>query len=151
MKVLVVDDEHKIVNSIKRGLLQENFFVDTAYSGNEGYDLASTEKYYVIVLDLMLPEINGLEICKKLRKDEIHTPILMLTAKAELEDKIMGLNSGADDYITKPFAFEELLARIRALTRRPQNLTHTTLTCGQLSLDTSKFKVSRLGKDMILS
>ena len=150
MKVLVVDDEHKIVNSIKKGLLQEGFLVDIAYSGSEGYDLASTEDYDVIILDLMLPEINGIEICKKLRKGEIHTPILILTAKWELEDKITGLNSGADDYITKPFAFEELLARIRALTRRPQNLTHNTLNCGDLSLDTLKFKVSRSGKDIRL-
>ena len=151
MKVLVVDDEHKIVNSIKKGLLQEGFLVDIAYSGSEGYDLASTEDYDVIILDLMLPEINGIEICKKLRKGEIHTPILILTAKWELEDKITGLNSGADDYITKPFAFEELLASIRALTRRPQNLTHNTLNCGDLSLDTLKFKVSRSGKDIRLS
>src|SRR3990170_5106891 len=120
MRILVVEDEHKIANSIKKGLAQEGFAVDVAYDGTEGYDLASSEEYDVIILDLMLPGMDGVTICKKLREANIHTPILILTAKGQLQDRVNGLNSGADDYLLKPFAFEELLARIRALTRRPQ-------------------------------
>ena len=99
----MIEDEHKIANSIKKGLEQEAFAVDVAYDGTEGYDLASTESYDVIILDLMLPGIDGMEICKKLRAEKIHTPILILTAKGQLEDKVKGLNSGADDYLTKPY------------------------------------------------
>ena len=120
MRILVVEDEHKIANSIRQGLEQEGFVVDVAYDGEVGYDLASYEEFDVILLDLMLPKMSGTKICKKLRSEDNHTPILMLTAKGELQDKVDGLNVGADDYLTKPFAFSELLARIRALSRRPQ-------------------------------
>ena len=121
MRILVVEDEHKIANSIKKGLEQESYAVDVAFTGDDGYGLASTEDYDLIILDVLLPGINGIEIAKKLRGQQIHTPILMLTAKGQLEDKVTGLDAGADDYLTKPFAFEELLARIRALTRRPKD------------------------------
>ena len=106
MRILVIEDEHKIANSIKRGLEQENYAVDVAFDGSGGYDLASSEEYDCLVLDLMLPKMDGVAVCKKLRDENNHTPVLMLTAKAALSDKIEGLNSGADDYLVKPFAFE---------------------------------------------
>src|ERR1035437_6069873 len=120
MKVLIVEDEHKIANLLKQGFEQERFAVDIAYDGTSGYDYASSEPYDVIILDRLLPGMNGLELCKKLRENKNHTPILMLTAKVQISDRVEGLNSGADDYLTKPFAFEELLARIKALARRPK-------------------------------
>jgi two-component system, OmpR family, response regulator len=143
MRILVVEDEHKIANSIKKGLEQENFAVDLAFTGNTGYDLASTEEFDLLILDLMLPELNGVDICKKLRKDQNHIPILMLTAKGQLEDKVQGLNAGADDYLTKPFAFEELLARVRALNRRPRSAHNSVLSVGDLSMDTVSYEVKR--------
>jgi two-component system, OmpR family, response regulator len=151
MRILVVEDEHKIANSIKRGLEQEGYAVDVAYDGEEGYDLASSESYGVIVLDLMLPKMDGMSICKKLRSEENHTPILILTAKGELNDKVDGLNSGADDYLVKPFAFAELVARIKALSRRPKEGLGTTLTSGDLVLDTINFSVKRAGREVTLS
>jgi DNA-binding response OmpR family regulator len=143
MRILVVEDEHKIAGSIKKGLEQESFAVDLSFTGNDGFDLASTEDYDLIILDLMLPGMNGLEICQKLRSKQIHIPILMLTAKGQLEDKVRGLNAGADDYLTKPFAFEELLARVKALTRRPKDSFGTTLQFGDLSLNTLTYQVKR--------
>ena len=151
MRILIVEDEHKIANSIKKGLGQESYAVDVAYDGSLGYDLASTEDYDVIVLDLLLPEMPGLEICKKLRQEKIHTPILILTAKGQLEDKVKGLNTGADDYLVKPFAFEELLARIRALIRRPKAANGTVLTFEDLSLNTLTYEVKRGDKEIRLS
>ncbi len=151
MKILVVEDEHLIANSLKKGLEQEKYTVDVAFDGLEGYDLASSGDYDLILLDLMLPNLDGLSICKKLRQENNHTPILMLTAKSQLEDKITGLNSGADDYLTKPFAFEELLARIRALSRRPQKTNGKILTVGDLSLDTVTYEVKRGNKNIQLS
>ncbi len=151
MRVLVVEDNHKIANSIKQGLQQEAYAVDAAYDGEWGYDLAATEDYDVIILDLMLPKLDGLEICRLLREDGNHTPILILTAKGQLEDKVKGLDCGADDYLVKPFAFAELLARIRALSRRPNNSTGTKLTAGDLELDTVKCKVTRSGREINLT
>jgi DNA-binding response OmpR family regulator len=151
MRILVVEDEHKIANSIKRGLEQEGYAVDVAYDGEEGFDLASSESYGVIVLDLMLPKMDGISICKKLRSEENHTPILILTAKGELNDKVEGLNSGADDYLVKPFAFAELVARLKALSRRPREGLGTTLTSGNLTLDTVNFSVKRAGREVTLS
>jgi DNA-binding response OmpR family regulator len=151
MKILVVEDEHKIANSIKKGLEQEAFVVDVAFEGKTGFDLASSEKYDVIILDLMLPEMDGVEICTKLRAEKNQTPILMLTAKGQLEDKVAGLNSGADDYLVKPFAFAELLARLRALGRRPQTATGDVLKAGDLVLNTSTFEVTHKNKPISLS
>jgi len=148
MRVLIIEDEHKIASAIKRGFEQESFAVDIAYDGEEGYDLASTESYDVIVLDLMLPKMDGVTICKKLREEKNHTPVLMLTAKGELADKVEGLNSGADDYLVKPFAFTELVARVKALTRRPKEGLGTKLTVEDIILDTLNFEVKR-GKDDI--
>lgn len=152
MKILVIEDEHKIANSIKKGLEQESFAVDVAYNGTDGFDLATCEDYDVIVLDLMLPDMDGLEICKKLRKEEnIHTPILMLTAKGQLDNKVEGLNAGADDYLVKPFAFAELLARIKALLRRPKDSVGTILNIEDLSLNTITYEVKRGDKEIRLS
>lgn len=143
MRILVVEDEHKIANSIKQGFEQESFAVDVAYTGTDGYDLASTEEYDVMLLDLLLPGMDGVTICKKLRAANIHTPILMLTAKGQLNDKVEGLNSGADDYLTKPFAFEELLARVRALVRRPKQTVGNVLKVEDVTLDISSFELKR--------
>lgn len=151
MRILVVEDEHKIANSIKKGLEQESYAVDIAYTGMDGFDLASSEDYDLIVLDILLPGMDGIEVCKKLRGQNIHTPILMLTAKGQLEDKVEGLNAGADDYMTKPFAFEELLARIRALVRRPRASSGTILSIEDLTLDPVSFEVKREGKQIRLS
>ncbi|HUC95103.1 MAG TPA: response regulator transcription factor [Candidatus Saccharimonadales bacterium] len=151
MKILVVEDEHKIANSIKRGFEQETWATDVAYDGEDGYDMASSEDYDVIVLDLMLPKMDGMEICKKLRAEENHTPILMLTARGELADKVGGLNSGADDYLVKPFAFEELLARVKALARRPRVSNSEELKTSDLTLNTNTFDVKKGGKSIELS
>lgn len=151
MRILVVEDEHRIANSIKKGLEQERYAVDIAYDGNDGFDMASTEEYDLIILDLMLPGMNGLQICKELRKKQIHSPILILTAKGQIQDKVEGLDSGADDYLTKPFSFEELLARIRALSRRPKNSLDSVLTVGDLDLNSQTFEVFRDKKAIKLS
>lgn len=147
----MVEDEHKIANSIKKGLEQEAYAVDTAFTGDEGYDLALGEEYDLIILDILLPGMDGLEVCKRLREQQIHTPILMLTAKGQVSDKVDGLNAGADDYLTKPFAFEELLARVKALTRRPKDSLGAVLSCEDLSLDTLTYEVKRDGKIINLS
>src|SRR3989339_868875 len=151
MRILVVEDEHRIANSIKKGLEQERYAVDVAYTGTDGYDLASTEDYDLILLDIMLPEMNGIEICKELRKNKIHIPILMLTAKGQTEDKVVGLDAGADDYMTKPFSFDELLARVRALTRRKGTIVNTNLSVEDLVLDKKLFSVKRDGQEIKLS
>ena len=151
MKILIIEDEHLIANSLKKGLEQEHYTVDTTFDGITGFDLASSGDYDLILLDLMLPGMDGMTICQKLRSDNNHVPILMLTAKSQIEDKINGLNCGADDYLTKPFAFEELLARVRALSRRPQKTNGKVLTVGKLSLNTSTFEVIRSGKNVQLS
>ncbi|NMB56885.1 response regulator transcription factor [Candidatus Beckwithbacteria bacterium] len=151
MKVLIVEDDHKIAQNIKKGLEQENFSVDLTFDGGQGYDFASQEEYDVIILDLMLPEMSGIEICKKLRAENNHTPILMLTARDQIEDKVLGLNSGADDYLPKPFAFTELLARIKALSRRPKQSLQTKLEFKNLTLDTITYKVERSGREINLS
>jgi len=151
MRILIVEDEHKIANSIKKGLEQENFAVDVAYDGDDGYDLATSEEYDIIILDLMLPGTDGVTICKNLRSEGNHTPILILTAKGQLGDKVEGLNSGADDYLVKPFAFDELLARIKALSRRPK-LTHgEKLNVKDLELNTNTYEVRKDGKEIKLS
>jgi len=151
MRILVVEDEHRIANSIKKGLEQEKYAVDVAYTGPDGFDLASTEEYDLIILDLMLPEMDGLTICRELRQNKIHIPILILTAKGQTQDKVQGLDSGADDYLTKPFSFEELLARIRALSRRPKNSLSEILTVKDLTLDTKQYSVKRNNKSIQLS
>lgn len=151
MRILVIEDEPKIADSLKQGLEQEGFAVDVTYTGTDGYDMASTETYDLILLDRMLPEMDGREVCRRLKEKENYTPILMLTAKSELKDKIEGLNCGADDYLTKPFAFTELLARIKALLRRPNNLISNILKCGDLEVDTISYTIKRGKREIELS
>ncbi len=152
MRVLVVEDEHKIANAIKKGLEGESYAVDVAYDADEGLSSALTAEHDIIILDRMLPGlIEGLDICKEIRAEGIHTPVLMLTAKDKLADRVMGLNSGADDYLVKPFAFEELLARVRALLRRPQDALTNELKIDDLVLDTTNFSVIRAGRVVSLS
>jgi len=151
MRILIVEDDHKIANAIKKGLEQEHFAVDISYNGKDGLGQASTIDYDAIVLDRMLPEIDGIEICRILRQKNNHSPILMLTAKDKLNDRVEGLNAGADDYLVKPFAFIELLARIRALIRRPQESKEIVLKCDDLVLNTTSYDVTRAGKKIKLS
>ncbi len=152
MRALLIEDEHKIANSIKKGLELESWAVDVAHDGEKGFDMAVGEEYDVIILDLMLPKMDGITVCKKLREEEnIHTPILILTAKGQIEDRVEGLNAGADDYLPKPFAFTELLARIKALTRRPKNSLSTILRVGDLTVDTISYEVKRGNKKISLS
>ena len=147
MKILLVEDEKGISNLIKEGLRLENFLVDTAFTGREGIDMALINQYDLIILDLMLPDMDGLDVCKELRKNKLALPVLMLTAKKTTDDIISGLDSGADDYLTKPFEFDELLARIRALLRRGQkNATGNLLKLGELNLNTKTHEVVQIGR-----
>jgi DNA-binding response OmpR family regulator len=151
MRILIVEDEHKIANSLKQGLTQEKYAVDVAYDGESGLDLALGEEYDIMILDRMLPGLDGLTLVKKIRERNIHTPILFLTAKGQVEDKVEGLDSGADDYLAKPFSFTELLARLRALSRRPKSSTGEILNAKNLTLDPASFEVTRNGKEISLS
>jgi len=151
MRVLVVEDEPKIARAIKKGLTQETFAVDVCMDGDEGLRFALDEPYDVIVLDRMLPGKDGVAVCKELRAGGNQTPVLFLTAKDKVADRVDGLNAGADDYLVKPFAFEELLARVRTLLRRPTQLLSPILTCDSLSLNTQTFEVTRAGKSIQLT
>ena len=148
MKVLIVEDEPKIAGAIARGLKYENFITEVYHDGDAGLAAALGDEYDIIILDRMLPGTEGLEITRQIRASGIKTPILILTAKSQIRDRVEGLNIGADDYLVKPFSFEELLARIRALLRRPTNATDNTLRVGNLTLDTTTFDVRR-GKKRI--
>lgn len=148
MRILVVEDEHRIAQAIERGLTQESYGVDVVYEGMAGYELASVEDYDLIILDVMLPGMNGITITKKLRSEGRHAPILLLTAKNQVADRVIGLDSGADDYLAKPFAFEELLARVRALLRRPKTELTTVLRSGSVELDTVSKMVTKDGKNI---
>lgn len=151
MRILIVEDDKKIANAIRRGLQQEKFAVDVSCDGKDGLGQASTIEYDVIILDRMLPEVDGIAICEILREKKIKTPILILTAKDKLSDKVEGLDAGADDYLVKPFAFEELLARIRALIRRPKNIDDNILKNDGLVLNTLNYDVKRYGKKIKLT
>lgn len=151
MKILVVEDERMIANALKKGLEQEKFVVDLALTGTEGYDLADSEEYDLIILDVMLPGVDGFVICQRLREEGNSVPILMLTAKSQIPDKVHGLEFGADDYLTKPFAFEELIARVRALLRRPKEFQSENLKVGDLILEPHTFEVTRSRKKVALS
>jgi two-component system, OmpR family, response regulator len=151
MRILVVEDENRIAQAIQEGLEQESYAVDVCYDGAAGYAAASADDYDVILLDVMMPEMNGYEVCEALRADGNHTPILMLTAKDQNQDVVRGLNTGADDYLAKPFAFEVLLARIRALLRRPQEAITEVLQVGDLTLNTTSHEVCRAATAIQLS
>ncbi len=151
MRILVIEDDRKIANSIRKGLEQESYAVDVSYDGKDGLGQAMTIDYDLIILDRMLPECDGLSICQALRAEKKTVPVLMLTAKDRLTDKVEGFNAGADDYLVKPFAFEELLARVRALLRRPPNILNNKLQVGDLTMDPERFIVTRGNKLLKLS
>ncbi len=152
MKILVVEDEIKLGRAIKAGLEQDGYAVDLLHTADDGLAYAETENYDVIMLDRMLPGgQDGLDICKSIRSAGNSTPVLMLTAKGELEDRVTGLDEGADDYLVKPFEFEELLARVRALVRRPKQAVGLSINLGQLSIDTATKQVVIAGQPVKLS
>ena len=144
MRVLIVEDERKISAYIKRGLEEQGYAVDTAFTGREALDWAEAVAFDLIVLDILLPEMDGLAACRELRRRGVRAPILMLTARDAIDDRVAGLDAGADDYLVKPFALKELLARLRALTRRSADQPKTaTLQVADLSLDTLTHRVKR--------
>lgn len=152
MRILLIEDEHKIAGAIKRGLEQERYAVDVEYDADAGLGAALSEAYDVMIIDRMLPgSLEGLDICRQVRATKIHTPILLLTARDQVADRVDGLNAGADDYLIKPFSFEELLARIRALMRRSSETQTTILSVGDLTLDPVNYKVVRAGKTINLT
>ncbi|MEW6094942.1 MAG: response regulator transcription factor [bacterium] len=151
MRILLVEDEKKIASFIKRGLKEEYYVVDVAYNGEKALFLAEVNPYDLIILDIMLPGKDGISICQELRNKGIDVPILMLTAKDKIGDKVLGLDSGADDYLTKPFPFDEFLARIRALLRRKRMDKTTTLKVADLELNQLTHKVTRSGIEIPLT
>jgi heavy metal response regulator len=151
MRVLVIEDEKKVADFISNGLAEEGYAVDVAHDGDQGFFLATTNEYDAILLDIMLPKMDGITLCTKLRSEDNHTPILMLTAKDAIKDKVRGLDAGADDYLTKPFAFEELLARIRSLLRKKTLQQRTRFQVDNLVLDTITHTVSRGESEIQLS
>jgi DNA-binding response OmpR family regulator len=152
MRLLIVEDEKKLANILKKGLEQESFAVDVVYDGDDGLAYATTEEYDLIILDRMLPgDIDGMGILREIRNMSILTPVIFLTAKDKTTDKIDGLNLGADDYLIKPFSFDELVARVKALLRRPSKGLPTILKHEDLTLDSVNYTVTRAGKDIDLS
>lgn len=151
MRILVIEDEEEISNFIKKGLVAENFAVDCASSGEEGLKLAGVHAYDLAVLDIGLPGKDGVEVCRELRKNKKTYPILMLSVKGETQTKVQALNTGADDYLTKPFSFEELLARIRALLRREKHIVGSKLKLVDLEMDTLSHTVRRGAKEIQLN
>lgn len=146
MRVLVVEDEPKISAFILKGLEEEQYVVDAAFDGETGLDMALSVEYDIIVLDILLPRRDGVSVCRELREVGLRTPVLMLTAKDTVDDRVAGLDSGADDYLVKPFAFKELVARLRALARRPPAVQGTILQVGDLVLDPVNYQVTRGGE-----
>lgn len=152
MRILLVEDEQKMANFIQRGLKEEGHAVDVAVDGESGWQYAETNDYDALILDIMLPKMSGLEVCKKVREANKQTPILILTARDTTQDKVTGLDHGADDYLTKPFHFDELLARLRALLRRPTQLQEQTqLKSDDLVIDLLTHRVSVNGNEIALS
>lgn len=151
MKILLVEDEHRIAQAVKEGLEQEAYAVDVCHDGEEGYNAASADEYDLIILDVMMPIMDGYAVCNKLRADGNHTPILMLTAKDQPRDVVKGLDTGADDYLAKPFSFEILLARIRALLRRPHETIGQVLKVADLELNPNTREATRAGTALRLS
>lgn len=152
MRLLIIEDERKIARALKKALEQESYAVDIAYDGDNGYAMAMTEPYDVAIIDRMLPgEYNGIDIIKSMRNAKIQTPVILLTALGTVSNKTEGLDNGADDYLVKPFALEELLARVRALIRRPPKQLSSILSLGDLYLDTVNFTVERSGTEISLT
>ena len=151
MRILVVEDDQKILSALKRGLDRQSYAVDAIDNGDDGLAMATTEPYDVIILDRMLPGADGLEILKTMRASSIQTPVLLLTAKDKVLDRAEGLNAGADDYLVKPFAFVELIARVRALLRRPQAAQDLSIESNGVELDRDTFTATRSGKQIELT
>jgi DNA-binding response OmpR family regulator len=151
MRILVVEDNHRLSSSLQMNLEHEGYSVDVAYDGQEGQDLAELTPYDLIILDILLPEKDGLEVCRELRRRRIHTPILLLTARDSVDDRVEGLDCGADDYLVKPFAMRELLARLRALLRRKHPYTNGRLELGDLVVDPVTHSVERDGRSIELT
>lgn len=151
VRILIIEDEKRLVDVIKRGLIEQGFLVDVAYDGEDGQHLAETASIDLIILDIMLPKMSGIQVCYNLRSKEINTPILMLTARDSIEDRVRGLDSGADDYLVKPFDFSELLARIRALLRREPTQKTNVINIKGLTLDTSTREVTRGENKIVLT
>lgn len=151
MRLLITDDDQELANSLKLCLEKKGFAVDLACNGDQASFLGRTNHYDIILLDLVLPKKNGLDVCKEIKAEEKNTPILVLSARTETPAKIELLNAGADDYLTKPFSFEELLARIRAILRRPQEVLGEIIKAGSLSLDTKRRLVSKNEKGIVLT
>ena len=150
MKILLVDDERQLTQALSAILKQQKYSVDCAYDGEKGLDLALSGIYDLIILDIMMPKIDGISVLKEIRRNKLDVPVLMLTAKSEISDKITGLNFGADDYLTKPFNTEELLARVRALLRRKEKFTGDVLSFGDIRLDRDTFELSCEDKKITL-
>lgn len=151
MKILIVEDEKKVASFIRRGLKEEHYAVDIAARGDEGSCMAQVNDYDLIILDIGLPGKDGISVCKELRSKKKDTPVLMLTARSEIKDKVEGLDAGADDYLPKPFHFEELLARIRSLLRRGRSEKTTRLKVADLELDQIAHRAARAGKEVPLT
>ena len=151
MRILLIEDNRQLNNSLRLSLVDDGYAVDVAFDGLEGEELAEITPYDIIILDIMLPKKNGLDVCKSLRNQRINTPILMLTARDALEDRVAGLDSGADDYLVKPFALEELRARLRALLRRESSNRGSTLEVDNLTLDPATHFVQREGTPVELT
>ncbi len=151
MRILVIEDERKIALALKKGLEQDNYAVDVTHDGETGLAFALDEQYDAMIIDRMLPIKDGLSVCREIRKAKMSTPILILTAKDKIKDRVEGLDAGADDYLVKPFALDELLARLRSLLRRPKELVDEELSLDNLTLNTRTFEVKRAGKAISLT
>jgi len=151
VRILLAEDELRMASFIERGLKEEDYVVDVANDGEKALYLAEINPYDLIILDIIMPRLDGVAVCKELRKKKINVPVLMLTSKDGVRDKVLGLNSGADDYLAKPFAFEELLARIAALLRRTNDNKTGILKLADLELDQFRHKAARAGKEIQLT
>lgn len=151
MKILVIEDDTGIANMIRRGLEDANYQVDVAADGATGQEMALENSYHLLVLDLMLPKMDGLRVCEELRSRRNRVPVLMLTARDAVDDRVRGLDTGADDYLPKPFDFQELIARVRALLRRDRMHRTRVIRVGDLEIDTAQRRVTRAGKEIGLS
>ena len=151
MRILIVEDNHRLNQSLKMSLIDDGYAVDSAFDGDEGEEMAEMTSYDAIILDIMLPRQDGLQVCRHLRDQHINTPVILLTARDAVEDRVSGLDSGADDYLVKPFALEELRARLRALLRRESSDKSGVLKIGDLSLDPATHYVARAGQSIDLT
>ena len=151
MRILIIEDEKNLADGLKRAFGEQHYSVDISHTGEDGLFLANVNDYDLIILDIMLPDIDGWEVCKRLRRDKVTVPVLMLTALDTIDDKIKGLDEGADDYMTKPFDLRELMARARSLIRRQGEQKTTKIEIADLVMDTSERTVTRAGKDIKLS